>query len=607
MRNVSYWAQSTMTRRRWLQATLSAGAGAAGLAVLGCGKNNSGPTAQSSPFTFGTEIAGISDYPNYTAVTNAADYIRRYNWRNLPKANLPPKKGGNYRFQMGLIPPHFDPFGPLVNSYVMPTNLRMIYNQLTRIKMEWTDNLDLQIPEPELASAWEQLDGGLTLVFHLRDGVRFQATAPVNGRALTSADVKYSFTSYQQTPIASYFDTIASIETPDTKTIRIKFNTPAAYFLNLISAPTTSILPPELDAKARSEQPVGTGPFQLQGGGYLKEGQEVKYVRNPNYWEVRDNVQLPYFDSVDMINITDATVALEGFRTRQLDSSFSTNNFALVDNILKSNPDTKVQILVDAPSIQYHLGLNQKNTRWADVRLRRAISLAINRQQIIDLQHAGAATPASIVDWAFMGFTRPPQLSESSDYIKNYDPTQAKALLKAAGQENLSFSLLYTGSTGNDNFISLIKDQLGQAGIQFTPDRRDSTTVTSLQFGGTVPDAIMTSQFPPATDPDTTTYQFVHSKGTSNFYNIRDTDLDALSIKPRTILDFQARASALKDVWLKMMDLVYVVPMTTPSRPFAIQPWVNNCQNNRNLDASGWGTHLAARMWYSSGAPSDRF
>ncbi len=611
----NYWVRLNKrrtARRAFLGGAGTAVFGASAIALVGCGGGDSDSGSSSSPTTGAsssggpaTTVAGITDYPKYTSLVKAAEYIQKYNWRNLPKPKLPPRRGGNYTHAVALIPPHFDPFGPLVNSYTVPTNLRQIYNQLTRLKMEWDDDLDHADPEGELAASWEQPDP-LSMTFKLRPNVKFQDIAPISGRALTSGDVKYSLESYQKTPISGYFESVDRFDTPDDNTITVKFKQPAAYFLNLMSGPSTSILPPQLDEKGRRENPVGTGPFQLKGGEF-KQDQLVKYVRNPNYWETRDGSQLPYLDSVTTIAPADATVALEGFRNGQFDSSAYVNTFSLVDNVLQTNAKTIVQVVSDHPSVIYYLGINNDNPKWKDERVRRAVAYAMDTQQIIDIGLEGSATPGCLVDWASMGMKYPPQLKDMDEALQKPDPAKAKDLLKQAGQESLSVSILFASTdTRGQAIFSLIKEQLKAAGIEASADTKDATSVSNALYSGGITDMILTTQLPAGPDADVFTYQFMNSNGPSNWFHIKDAKMDELSLKQRTILDTAQRQKAVTDVWKYAMEKMFLIPVASPAFIRAKQPWLNNWQNHRYLDPLGWGAHIHGLMWFSDDAPSNK-
>ncbi len=616
----NYWtrraASSRLQRRRFIGGAATLAAGGAGFALVGCGDDDDAgstptqgagetPGTTPQPTTAGTPVTGVTDYPTYTSVVTAAEYIQKYNWRNLPQPKLPARRGGSYQHTVGLIPPHFDPFSPLVNSFALPTNLRQIYNQVTRLGMEWDDDLDAASPEGELADSWEQADD-TTLIFRLREGVNFQDIAPVSGRALTSEDVKYTWEGYRDTPIAGFFEGISSIDTPDAQTVTVNFSAPSAYFLNLISGPATSIIPPELDEEGRRTNPIGTGPFQLQGGVYQPD-QEVTYVRNPGYWDSRDGIQLPYLDSVTTLQPADATVALEGFRNGQFDSTAYANTFGLVDSVLDSNPGVVVQVVSDHPSVIYHIGLNHNNPKWQDERVRLALATAIDHQQIIDLALEGSATPGCLVDWPSMGFQFPPQLSEMNEAMSTVNAQRARDLLSEAGAEDLSFSLLFNSADVRaQSIFSLLEQQLGAAGISVSADTRDATSVSNALYSGGVDDAILTSQLPAGPDADVFTYQFMHSEGPSNWHHINDPEIDELTLRQRTTLDVEERKQVVREIWTKSLDKMLLVPIASAAFIRVKQPWLQNWQNHRYLDPLGWGAHMHGLMWFSDDAPEDR-
>src|SRR5580658_955790 len=133
-------------------------------------------------------------------------------------------------------------------------------------------------PRPALAERWEFPDP-LTCVFHLRSGVRFH-----DGRALTSRDVRHTFTSILDgsvtTTKASTFRSVAAVETPDDHTVVFKFREPYASFLFSVSQGAIGIVP-EGAGKDFARAPVGSGAFQFSSAA---QDEEVILERNADYW-----------------------------------------------------------------------------------------------------------------------------------------------------------------------------------------------------------------------------------------------------------------------------------------------------------------------------------
>ena len=207
--------------------------------------------------------------------------------------------------------------------------IHQTYNALLKFNHDGTKIL------PDLAETWEQKDD-VTYVFRLRQGVKFHNVPPVNGRELTSEDVKYSIERQMTNQPGkfqhAYFflDKLASIQTPDKYTIVFKTKEPYAPFLNYIASPWTVIVAREVVEKHGDLQrhAIGTGPFIMQE--YRRE-QEAVFVKNPNYFKKG----LPYLDEVRLQYVIDPVAATAAFRGQQTDISLL--EFADVPSIKSSN------------------------------------------------------------------------------------------------------------------------------------------------------------------------------------------------------------------------------------------------------------------------------
>ena len=182
--------------------------------------------------------------------------------------------------------------------------------------------------EPDLAESYTVSDDGLTYTFKLRDGVKFH-----NGRAMTSADVKYSFeravSPATQSPGGGYFGmiggydevaggkatTLSGIETPDDKTVIFKLSRPDATFLHLMAINFGFIVPKEEVEKAGADwgkKPVGTGAFKFVE---WVPGQNIKLERNKDYFRAG----VPYLDNLTFEFGQDPTVAVLRLKKGEVD------------------------------------------------------------------------------------------------------------------------------------------------------------------------------------------------------------------------------------------------------------------------------------------------
>src|SRR5215468_10019538 len=237
------------------------------------------------------------------------------------------KRGGTLVVRSGPIrgiDPHIETWAATLQI------VHQTYNALLRFNHDGTKIL------PDLAEKWEQKDE-TTYVFKLRQGVKFHNVAPVNGRELTSEDVKYSI-ERQMTNQPGKFQhayfflgKLASIETPDKFTIAFKTKEPYAPFLNYIASPWTVIVAREVVEKHGDLQrhAIGTGPFIMQE---YRRDQEAVFTKNPSYFRKG----FPYLDEIRLQYVIDPVAATAAFRGQQTDISYV--EFADVGSIKATNP-----------------------------------------------------------------------------------------------------------------------------------------------------------------------------------------------------------------------------------------------------------------------------
>jgi hypothetical protein len=172
--------------------------------------------------------------------------------------------------------------------------------------------------------------------------VQWENRLPVNGQALTSADVKYAFErALKKSPYASLLGPVQKIETPDRCTVRVHLSDGFAPLVHNLAQPWTAILPPEVEDRAgdftTSESMIGCGPFVLER---YEPGVKAVFARNPgNYIK-----GLPYLDKVEWLFIKDRSTQLSLFRAGRLDIPFYDARIrrSNVASFKKSNPDYPV-------------------------------------------------------------------------------------------------------------------------------------------------------------------------------------------------------------------------------------------------------------------------
>src|SRR5881296_1004660 len=345
----------------------------------------------------------------------------------LPASDKPPKRGGLLTRASAWDPPVLDP--RLTNSVGLFQIATLTYNRLLRYPFadEARNNADLTL-KGDLAETWEGSADARTWTFRLRQGVRWHNVPPLNGRELVADDIKYCYEAYAKEGVQSFtFQEIEGMTVPDRYTIRMHLKTPNSMFPQNVAEAVTVIFPREVleedgDLKKRM---IGTGPFILK-----EHDRKVKVVlvRNPDYFDKG----YPYLNEYRILSTPDAATRRAAFRTGQSDI-LGLQSLADVKAVLKTNPTAIVQEVTTVLS-PFGLTLAQDKPPFNDVRVRRAISMAIDRQKHVDTLYEGHA----ILGWGIPYFYFQDDLPTAADLgpYWQYRPAEAKKLLAEAGYPN---------------------------------------------------------------------------------------------------------------------------------------------------------------------------
>ena len=282
---------------------------------------------------------------------------------------------------------------------------------------------------PDLAERWEFPDDR-TVVFTLRRGVRFH-----HGREVTSADVQYTFDSIRdpalRSPLAGSLEPVAAIETPDPHRVIFRLKAPYAPFLGAVGV---GIVPRDLAAAGHDlvRNPVGAGPFRFAR---WVPHERIELVANPEYFGGR-----PALARLVLRVIPDSTTRLLELQRGGVD--------LLVGGLppeafprLSTLPNLTV-LEAESNSVSY-IGFNLEDPALKDVRVRRAIAHAVDRQAIMDGLLLGRGVLAT-------GLLPPGHWAYAPDVARYpYDPERARRLLaEALGPDRAGRPLRLTYKTG---------------------------------------------------------------------------------------------------------------------------------------------------------------
>jgi len=291
-------------------------------------------------------------------------------------------------------------------------------------------------------------DGGRTYTFHLKKGIKF---APPVDREVTSADFKYSFERMMADPkapatgfytgvvgaqafMAGKAREIAGYTTPDPYTVVIHLAKPDMAFMGAMAMSFTDVVSKEWVQKwgrQINRHPLGTGPFVFD---HWTAGQEIVVKRNPNYY-APDTVYLDGIDFQFSLNPSTALLKLQRGDVNVLGDYIPPAEYVRV----KNDPSTK-GLVVEEPVIAIdYLFLNRTVKPFDNLKVRQAISMAVDRTRIIKLL-SGAADPLTQLYPAGL----PGHQDGAAGQAYAFDPAKAKQLLADAGFPNGFHTTIYS-------------------------------------------------------------------------------------------------------------------------------------------------------------------
>ena len=346
-----------------------------------------------------------------------------------------------------------------------------------------------------LALSWEFTTPG-TYIVHLRQNVYWQNIPPLNGRQFVANDVVYNFgrdfghgdgftapsPALATNPLTS---SITSVTATDNYTVVFQFNTPNVEFIleSMEAVGEDPIAAPDAVTQWGNlndwHHAIGTGPFILTD--YVG-GSSVTFVKNPNYWGYDERYpqnQLPYVSTVKILVIPDLATGLAAVRTGKIDVM---ENIGLqnAQAMQKTNPWV-VQLTM--PGTQGGtVDPRVDKAPYTKINVRIALQEAIDLQSIATNYYGGTCSPnpqsltsSDLKGWGFPYEQWPASLQ--AQYA--YNPTNAKALLAAAGYPNGFNTDCVADSSGDINLLQIVQSDFAAINVNMSIQLMDPTTWTN--------------------------------------------------------------------------------------------------------------------------------
>jgi peptide/nickel transport system substrate-binding protein len=442
-----------------------------------------------------------------------------------------PKEGGTFISARTTEATGLDP--QLVPAFSRSARSPLMYNQLVRFEPDMT-------PVPELAESWQTSADGLIWTFKLRQGVKFH-----DGQELTSADVKFTFDRlFEKSPGKSDFIAVDKVEPSGKYAVKFITKEPFAGLLAALGGFWGFIIN-EAGVKKHGDlnkAAVGTGPFMLED---WKVEQQMTLKKHAGYFKKG----LPHVDQVFLRIIPDEANIVAALRTGQIHHAFIEDNKNY--NLLK---DEKSLTGFRSSRLGYdYLNINATRGPLKDVRVRQAISWAVDRAQVMRVAASGfgrltAPATAPMKQW---------QLPEDQ-WMKYYKPDveKAKKLMADAGVGSgfatkicviPTFPTMVSGAP-------VIAAQLKRIGINAEIENVEYAIWIKRWLAK---DFDMTMNTTPGyADPDTAFFRALHSTKGQNWNSWSVPDLDAMLEEGRRTLDAKKRKEIYDKVQIMILENV---------------------------------------------------
>jgi len=347
-----------------------------------------------------------------------------------------------------------------------------------------------------LVQTWEFSPTDInTYIVTLRQNVYFQNIAPVNGRQLTSADVVYSYDRNLGlgdgfTTISPYWSTdphasIKSVTAIDKYTVSFTWaNTnPESIAESMQQASLISmVIPSELVTAYGNlnnwHNQVGSGPFVLTD---WVDSTSMTLTANPNYWGTDERYpqnKLPYVKEIDYLIIANAPTALAAMRSGKIDFDNSGLTIQSVTAMQKTNPSINV---IQTEGAVLDILPKDSIAPFNNLNVRIAMQQALNLPLIASSYYQGTASaePQTLTSFYISGWGWPyPEWPASLQAEYAYNPTNAKALLAAAGYPNGFSTTLTFDSTNDVDLLNIIQSEEAAVGINITLQAMTTAAIT---------------------------------------------------------------------------------------------------------------------------------
>jgi peptide/nickel transport system substrate-binding protein len=294
---------------------------------------------------------------------------------------LAQKSGGTLRITHRDNPPSASIHEEATISTVMP--FMSVFNNLVMFDPKTKQNTP-DVIIPDLATSWAWGDEGKTLTFKLRPGVKWH-----DGKPFTSADVKCTWDGLigknearlRKNPRKAWYFNLKDVTVQGDHEVTFHLGRPQPSLLTMLAGAFSPVYPCHVNAAQMRTKPVGTGPFKFVE---FKQNEGMKVAKNPDYWKPG----LPHLDAIEFTIIPNRSTSVLAFVSGKFDMTFTADlSFPVMKELKSQAPNAICEML--PTNTQGNLLVNREKPPFDDPRIRRVLSLTLDRKAFIDILSEG--------------------------------------------------------------------------------------------------------------------------------------------------------------------------------------------------------------------------
>ncbi len=453
----------------------------------------------------------------------------------------------------------------------------------------------------ELAEKWELKQNPWRLEVQLRKGIMFPAKPGVMAaREMTAEDVVNSYDRLVKSPkkIAGYSDHVDKVEATGKYTVVFTYKYyNAEYDYRFGWGYYSAIVPKEVVAAGAQDwkNVNGTGPFLMDN--YI-QGNSLSFKKNPGYWDSEtiggQSYKLPFADGITYRFIKDEATMLTALRTAKVD---------VLEAIRWSAAE---ELKKNAPKLQWNkflamggmfVAMRTDTKPFDDVRVRRALNMAVNKQEIIKAYYGGNAEMLGFpMHPTWVGYYEP--LSDMPESVKElfmHNPTKAKQLLAEAGYPNgFSFKTQTTSASTDNDLLAMVAAYLAKVGVKMEIQVLEYPAFMSAM--GTKTNAPGYFMFTGATNPTTSLRKNFIKGQYWNPSQYNDPEFDKKMAEVYAEPDERVRQIKVKLMTREILEKAPLIFLPNAYGFTAWWPWVKNYGGELRA-GSERPAPIHARMW----------